>query len=66
VYRVAEFASGREGYLMTHEWCGYAGDTAPMFIVQIAFHFVHAGDVFARGQVSKGDEESYINLTDRS
>jgi hypothetical protein len=66
VYRVAEFATGRDGYIMTHEWCGYAGDTVPMFLVQIAFHFIHAGDVFVRGQVGKGDDESYINLTDRA
>lgn len=44
----------------------YAGDTAPMFLVQVVFHFIHAGDVFPRGHIEKSEDESYINLEDRS
>lgn len=66
VYRVVEFGAGRNGYIMTHEWCMYVGDTAPMFLVQVVFHFVHAGDVFPRGEMEKSEEERYINLEDRA
>ncbi|RXK37328.1 hypothetical protein M231_05394 [Tremella mesenterica] len=31
-YRVAEYASGRFGYLMTHEWPFYALDSLPLFL----------------------------------
>lgn len=63
VYRVIEFSNGRKGYLMTNEWCMYAGDAAPMFFVQAAFHFIHAGDVFPKGGLGKmEDDERYINL----
>ncbi|KUJ21657.1 RTA1 like protein [Mollisia scopiformis] len=65
LYRVAEFAPGNGGYLMSHEWPMYVGDTLPMLVVQVVFHIIHAGDVFPRGQTQKSEEESYINLEER-
>ena len=49
---------------MSHEVWMYVGDTAPMFVVQTMFLFIHAGDVFPRGGVLKNSssEESYITL----
>ncbi|KAM3068369.1 Lipid-translocating exporter-like protein rta1 [Clarireedia jacksonii] len=65
VYRIVEFAQGNDGALMIHEVYMYIGDTAPMFVVQVLFHFVHAGDVFPKGGVKKGAyDESYINLAE--
>ena len=66
VYRIFEFAQGQDGFLMSREVFMYLGDTAPMFFVQVAFHFVHAGNVFPKGRVGKDLEESYITLPDRS
>lgn len=65
VYRVVEFSMGRDGYIMTHEWVMYLGDTVPMFFVQVAFHFVHAGDVFPTRPMEKTEDERYINLEER-
>lgn len=66
LYRVVEFAQGEKGYLMEHEIFMYLADAGPMFLVQILFHFIHAGDVFPRGGVSKNivESETYINLQD--
>lgn len=65
VYRVVEFTQGSSGALMGHEIYMYVADTAPMFLVQIMFHIVHAGDVFPDGVDPKkaammGD--SYIGM----
>ncbi|KAI9167697.1 Protein RTA1 [Paramyrothecium foliicola] len=46
VFRLIEFAQGHDGALMSKEIYLYVFDTIPMFIVQSAFHFVHASDVF--------------------
>ena len=63
-YRIVSFAGGSKGTLMSHEVWMYVGDTAPMFVVQTMFLFIHAGNVFPRGGVVKDVEldESYITL----
>ncbi|KAN0106627.1 RTA1 like protein [Hyaloscypha variabilis] len=63
-YRVVSFAGGSKGTLMSHEVWMYVGDTAPMFVVQTLFLFIHAGNVFPRGGVQKDLrlDESYITL----
>ncbi|PQE06076.1 RTA1 domain protein [Rutstroemia sp. NJR-2017a BBW] len=64
-YRIVEFGQGMDGALMKHEVYMYIGDTAPMFLVQVLFHIVHAGDVFPKGGVQKGaHDETYINLAE--
>ncbi|KAG4420985.1 hypothetical protein IFR04_005854 [Cadophora malorum] len=65
LYRIAEYVLGTDGYLLKHEWCAYSGDTIPMLVVQIAFHVVHAGDVFPKPGEEKQVDESYISLTER-
>jgi hypothetical protein len=67
LYRVVEFAQGQKGYLMEHEVFMYLTDTAPMFVVQIMFHFIYAGDVFPKGGTEKKamESESYIHLEGR-
>jgi hypothetical protein len=67
VYRVIEFAQGNDGYLATHEVYMYLFDSAPMLVVQMMFHFVHAGDVFPPGidLRKSNDDENYINLQER-
>lgn len=64
-YRVAEYVMGDDGYLMDNEWCAYVGDTIPMLFVQVAFHFVHAGDVFPKAGEEMIEDKSYFNLEER-
>lgn len=63
-YRLVKDAGGHDGYLMTHEWAMYVFDGAPMMVVQALFHFVHAGDIFGRGEALKQDrlDEDYTAL----
>jgi hypothetical protein len=63
-YRIVSFASGPKGALMSHEVWMYVGDSAPMFVVQTMFLFIHAGDVFPRNGARKnvGLDENYITL----
>lgn len=67
VFRVIEFAQGTEGAIPTHEVYMYIFDAAPMFLVQILFHVIHAGDVFPHEFVPSvsADNGSYINLYER-
>ncbi|KAL5592438.1 hypothetical protein FOBRF1_013464 [Fusarium oxysporum] len=64
LFRAVEFGQGEDGYLMAHEIFMYLADTAPMFAVQIMFHWIHAGDVIPPGATSKvlSQSDSYINL----
>lgn len=64
VYRIVSFSGGSNGTLMRHEVWMYVGDSAPMFIVQTMFLFVHAGNVFPKTRVMKYVrlDESYIAL----
>jgi hypothetical protein len=64
VYRICDFSGGPKGVLMMHEVWMYVGDTAPMFVVQTMFLFIHAGDVFPTCGVVKEARlsESYIPL----
>ncbi|KAH8752802.1 RTA1 like protein-domain-containing protein [Diaporthe sp. PMI_573] len=64
-YRVAEYVMGNDGYLMDNEWCAYVGDTIPMLFVQVAFHFVHAGDVFPKAGEERIEDKSYFSLEER-
>jgi hypothetical protein len=66
IFRVIEFGQGHDGYLASHEVYMYLFDTAPMFAVQIMFHLVHAADIFAPGMSGRADNESYIDLYERS
>ncbi|KAJ5354038.1 hypothetical protein N7541_006602 [Penicillium brevicompactum] len=67
VFRVIEFAQGNDGAIPTHEVYMYIFDAAPMFLVQILFHVIHAGDVFPHESVPSlsADNGSYINLYER-
>lgn len=64
VYRIVSFSGGSNGTLMRHEVWMYVGDSAPMFIVQTMFFFVHAGNVFPKTGVMKDVrlDESYVAL----
>lgn len=65
-FRIIEFSQGHDGYLVSHEVFMYLFDAAPMFLVQIMFHFVYAADVFGAGSMGKlGDSESSIDLNPR-
>ncbi|ESZ89491.1 hypothetical protein SBOR_10125 [Sclerotinia borealis F-4128] len=69
LYRVVEFSQGSTGALMSHELYMYVADTAPMFLVQIMFHVVHAGNVFPDGVDLKKAalmDDNYIGLSDRA
>ncbi|KAH7349174.1 RTA1 like protein-domain-containing protein [Pyrenochaeta sp. MPI-SDFR-AT-0127] len=67
IFRVLEFAQGHGGYLASHEVYMYLFDTAPMLVVQVMFHFVHAADVFGLDSIGKArDIEGFIELYDRS
>ncbi|KAJ5475367.1 hypothetical protein N7539_008433 [Penicillium diatomitis] len=67
VFRIFEFAGGTKGSISTHEVYMYLFDAAPMFLVQLLFHFVHAGDVFPTHIAASAfaDDGSYINLYPR-
>lgn len=41
IFRVVEFASGADSYLMSHEWPLYVFDTILMFTVMVLFFFYH-------------------------
>jgi len=64
LYRILSFAGGAKGTLMSHEVWMYVGDSAPMFVVQTMFLFIHAGNVFPKGGLLKDArlDESYISL----
>ena len=64
LFRVIEFSQGHDGYLVSHEVFMYLFDAAPMLVVQVMFHFVHAADIFGDGTMGKiVDNESNINLS---
>ncbi|PVH71331.1 RTA1-domain-containing protein [Cadophora sp. DSE1049] len=70
VFRIIEFAQGSDGYLMKKEVFIYLFDAAPMLVTQVAFHFVHAADVFPKngvpGKGGEGDErDGFIELGQR-
>ena len=37
IYRAAEYSSGRDGYLSTHEWPMYAFDTLPIMLAIVCY-----------------------------
>lgn len=41
LFRVIEYVTGTDGYLMTHEWPLYVFDTILMFGVLVLFYFYH-------------------------
>ena len=45
VYRVVEFALGKQGYIYSHEWPAYVFDAALMVLVTAAFYFWHPSDL---------------------
>lgn len=65
VFRMIEFGQGHGGYLVSHEVFMYIFDAVPMLIVQVMFHFYHAGDVFPQNAVHRKGSESYINMDER-
>ncbi len=69
-FRIIESSQGHSGYLASHEVFMYLFDSAPMFIVQAMFHFVHAGDIFpprfAMDKLAGNDSEVNIRLRDRT
>ncbi|ORX95730.1 RTA1 like protein-domain-containing protein [Clohesyomyces aquaticus] len=64
LFRAVEFGQGEDGFLMTHEIFMYLADTAPMFAVQVMFHWIHAGGVLPPSVASKIllESDSTINL----
>lgn len=68
LFRIVEFAQGKGGYLEGKEVFMYLFDAAPMLIVQMSFHFVHAGDVFPVGGIMGKNvgEGSFVELGQRS
>jgi len=68
VFRIVEFSQGHDGYLARHEVFLYIFDAAPMLVVQVMFHFVHAGDVFPRNALRQklgSQSGSEIGLQER-
>ncbi|KAJ5768179.1 hypothetical protein N7533_000762 [Penicillium manginii] len=67
VYRIVEFSQGNSGYLASHEIYMYIFDAVPMCIVQLMFHFVHAGNVFPSGlgESMQQDNGSWVALNER-
>ncbi|KAG9232390.1 RTA1 like protein-domain-containing protein [Amylocarpus encephaloides] len=72
IFRLFEFGLGQKNVLTEKEVWVYLGDTLLMFLVQILFHFSHAGNVFVKdtsqdilmeGQKGHGRSESYKRLT---
>ncbi|KAK5190592.1 hypothetical protein LTR72_010031 [Exophiala xenobiotica] len=53
VFRLAEFAMGDHGYLMTHEWCVYVFEGGPMVIATAILALYHP--VIYMQQVSHGE-----------
>ncbi|KAK6586858.1 hypothetical protein PZA11_000148 [Diplocarpon coronariae] len=66
IYRMVEYTTGTEGFIMTHEAFAYLCDTILMLGVLSTFLFVHAGDVLPRkSDIQKMADKSYIDLEDR-
>ncbi|OWP06403.1 hypothetical protein B2J93_9176 [Marssonina coronariae] len=66
IYRIVEYTTGTEGFIMTHEAFAYLCDTILMLGVLSTFLFVHAGDVLPRkSDIQKMADKSYIDLEDR-
>ena len=63
-YRIGSFSGGSKGTLMSHEVRMCFRDSAPMFIVQTMFLFVHAGNMFPKTGIMKDArlDEGYIAL----
>jgi hypothetical protein len=61
---IVNSAGGAKGTLMSREVWVCVGYSAPMFVVQTMFLFIHAGNACPRGGVLKDDmlNESYFNL----
>ncbi|KAH8431801.1 RTA1 domain-containing protein [Aspergillus melleus] len=45
IFRVAEFAMGYEGYLLSHEWTLYVFDALLMWIVMVLFGYRYPGEL---------------------
>ncbi|KAH7399752.1 RTA1 like protein-domain-containing protein [Cadophora sp. MPI-SDFR-AT-0126] len=69
IFRVIEFGQGHSGYLASHEVYMYLFDAFPMFVVQVMFHVIHAGDVFpphfAMGKLANDSKDDNIYLQSR-
>jgi hypothetical protein len=53
VFRVIEYGTGRDGYLLEHEWPVYVLDGAPMLITMIAFAWKYPSQL-RRGKPADG------------
>lgn len=60
IFRLAEFASGHEGTLMTHEVYLYIFDAVLIFGVSVCFNVVHPGDIIRKKSIVY--EESMVPL----
>lgn len=57
IYRVAEYAQGFSGYLISHEIYLYVFDALMMLAVQLLFNLIHPGTVFYEGEEETKDIE---------
>ncbi|KAK7180429.1 RTA1 domain-containing protein [Paraphaeosphaeria sporulosa] len=48
IFRIIEYVSGENSYLLTHEWPLYVFDTVTMFAVAIVFFFLYPSDIVIR------------------
>jgi hypothetical protein len=63
IFRVVEFAQGRDGPIQANEVYIYAFDTVPMLIVQWLFNVIHSGMVLPSDAVlKKGEPASYAMM----
>lgn len=69
IFRAIEFGQGHAGYLASHEVFMYLFDAFPMFVVQVMFHVIHAGDVFPpqfdMKKLANDSKDDNIYLTSR-
>ncbi|KAL5611362.1 hypothetical protein FOBRF1_007479 [Fusarium oxysporum] len=64
IFRVAEYAGGKEGELMIKEFYIYIFDAVPMIMVSVAFNFFHPAGIIQSDQISSFPLEGSDNELD--
>jgi RTA1 like protein len=65
IFRVAEYAGGKEGELMVKEFYIYIFDAVPMFLVSIAFNIFHPSKIIQSELVTSfplGESENELGV----
>ncbi|KAH7408844.1 RTA-like protein [Cadophora sp. MPI-SDFR-AT-0126] len=69
IFRAIEFGQGHASYLASYKAYMYLFDAFPMFVVQVMFHVIHVGDVFAPhfaiGKLANDSKDDNIYLQSR-